>query len=101
MSDLEQEKIDALTKRNAELEQQMSQNSQGIHGLLAQLDAHKQSLNEALNVGLNLRANLILVQKQNQEFNDRIKTLSSQLDEANKKVAELSAPIATPIPVAG
>lgn len=91
--------VATLTKEIEELKKQAAQNSQGVEGLLAQLDAHKQSLNEALNAGLNLRTNFIIVQKQAQNFanqlneaNKQIVSLNQQLSDANAKIASLEAP---------
>jgi phosphate starvation-inducible protein PhoH len=87
MSDLE-----TLTKENEELKRQFALNSQGVQGLLAQLDAHKQSLNEALNINLQLRTNLILFQKQNQEFTDQIKNLTATNKALYDENSELKKP---------
>lgn len=81
-----------LQAENAALKQQAEQNSAGIHGLLAQLDAHKQMLNENLSVTLNLRTNTILLQKSNKEICDKNAELIRLLEEANKRIAELEKP---------
>lgn len=78
-----------LQKENALLKQQADQNSAGIHGLLAQLDAHKAMLNESLTASLHLRTNMILVQKSNKELADKNIELKKLLDEANKRLADI------------
>lgn len=91
--------VENLNKEIEELKKQSAQNAQGVEGLIAQLDAHKQSLNEALNVGLNLRTNFILVQNQAKKFanelneaNKQIASLNQQLTDATAKIAALEAP---------
>jgi hypothetical protein len=66
-----------------ELVKQMQAN---IDGLNAQLEAHKQTLSESITLSLNLRATVLLFQKQLQES-------SIKLVESEKKVLELSKPV--------
>ena len=47
----------------------MKQKDDQIKGLIAQLEAHKQMLNEQLQFGVNLRTNMILFQQTLQEVN--------------------------------
>jgi len=57
------------TKKEIEtLKSQASNTSQGVNALLAQLDAHKQMLNDSLNTVVQLRTQLILCQKRNAEL---------------------------------
>lgn len=78
--------IETLQKENETLKQQAASNSQGIHGLLAQLDAYKQIFNNMNITEVSLRTNLILFEKSNKE-------LSAANAELNKKIAELNKPI--------
>lgn len=87
--------IEALQQENNTLKQQMAANSQGVQGLLAQLDAHKQSLNEALNVGLNLRTNLIMFQKQNEQLVAKIQEQEKQINSLNQQLTDATAKIAS------
>lgn len=72
MSDLE-----TLKKENEQLKQQAMQNSQGIHGLLAQVDAFKGELADARTISLQLRTNLIMCQKSNNELVEKVKALEA------------------------
>lgn len=73
-----------LKNENNSLKNQMTQNQSGIHGLLAQLDAHKQKINEDSQVSLNIRTNCILLGKSNKELVDANEVLK-------KRVCELEA----------
>lgn len=75
-------KVNELSLENDNLKKQAEQNSEGVQNLLAQLDAHKQFINEILVGGINLRTNIILLQKQVQE-------LSVKLQESNSKFLEV------------
>jgi len=79
-----------LLKENEALKKQLAQNQQGVEGLLAQLDAHKEHLNESLNTGLNMRTNVIYLKKQNNTLTAQINELKSQLEQANKKLSEIT-----------
>ena len=88
-----------LKSENENLKQQLSNNTQGINSLVAQLEAHKQSLNDSLNLGLQLRTNLIMFQKANKELTDSLATqkqqidsLSQQLEDATNRIAMLQTP---------
>lgn len=76
-----------LQVENEQLKNQLAQNSVGVQNLSAQLEAHKQSLSESINVGLNLRTNCVLLQK-------HIESLNVQCDEGRKLVDKLNARIA-------
>lgn len=73
-----------LKVENANLKNQMAQNQAGVHGLLAQLDAHKQKINEDSQISLNVRTNCILLQKSNKEIAEANEALK-------KRVCELEA----------
>jgi chromosome segregation ATPase len=87
------DQIKKLTDENEQLKKQAEQNSKGVEGLLAQLDAHKGNLSEAIQTGLNLRTQLILFQKENKRVTDFATDLQNKLDAANKKIAELEAAV--------
>lgn len=52
-----------LMSKITELENELKQYKDGLNSLSAQLEAHKQMLNESLNTILQLRTNILLVQK--------------------------------------
>ncbi len=81
MSDELKNENEILKNKNESLKQLLAQNNNNVAGLVAQLEAHKQMLNDSLNTGLQLRTNLILFQKNNQE-------LSERLEAANKSLLE-------------
>ena len=64
------------------LKKDLQQHKDGIDGLLAQLDAHKQMFNESLNSNLQLRAQNLLLQKQ-------LNTLNEKLNAAQREVENL------------
>jgi regulator of replication initiation timing len=97
MSDL-QIQIDNLQKENVAMKTQLSQNQQGVEGLVAQLEAHKGMLGEQLNQGLALRAEMVRLNKllqlatvDAQAKSEQVKTLTQQLADANAKIASMSA----------
>lgn len=78
------------------LRKQIEQNQVGIDGLLAQLDAHKELLNESLNSGLQLRTNTLIARKQNMLLTNKLAEsqkvldgVNKQLEDATKKIVEL------------
>jgi len=81
MSDLE-----TLKKENEQLKLQQQQNNQGIHNLIAQLDAYKGELNDSRVISLQLRTNLISAQKVNQQAIEQLNDTKKQLDEALQKI---------------
>lgn len=81
--------IETLQKEIETLKQQAINNSQGVNGLLAQLDAHKNMLSESITSVLHLRTNLILFEKSNKEIAERNSELKKSLEEAHKRIAEL------------
>ena len=71
------------------LNKEIEQHKLNAQGNAAQLDAHKQMLNEYINGALILRANMILMQKQTKDLMEKnaaliaqIHTLSQQLSDA-------------------
>ncbi len=52
-----------LMSKITELENELKQYKDGFNSLSAQLEAHKQMLNESLNTILQLRTNVLLVQR--------------------------------------
>lgn len=73
MSDELQAKIDSLTKENENLNNQLSMNSRGVEGLLIQLDAHKSMLNDNNIMILNLKTQVIALQKQIKQLTEKLK----------------------------
>ena len=60
-----------------------------IKSLNAQLDAHKQELNDSITKCLNLRANLIWLQNINQGLAAEVDALKKQVQEANLRIDDL------------
>ena len=87
MSDDLQAKVTQLTNENVQLKNALQQNSNGIQTLLAQVDAHKQIINENNQISVNLRTNLILVQKHNAELIEKLKVADAKLVELEAKVS--------------
>jgi putative protein kinase ArgK-like GTPase of G3E family len=77
MSEELQNQVDTLTTENTNLKTQIAQTNEGVKNLLAQLDAHKQYLNESIISNLSLRTNLFLGQKVNEELNAKISGLEN------------------------
>jgi len=75
--------LETLKTENEQLKAQMNQNSQGIHGLLAQCDAFKGELADARTISLQLRTHLVMTQKSNNELIEKIKVLEAKLEEYN------------------
>jgi|HubBroStandDraft_1064217.scaffolds.fasta_scaffold298424_3 chromosome segregation ATPase len=89
--------LESVKKENEGLKQQLAQNGRGVEGLLAQLDAAKQVIQEHINNSLGLRTNLILFDKQTKQLNAHIEnsnkqiaSLNQQLADATKKIEELT-----------
>jgi len=66
-----------LKCENERLNKQIADNSVGVNGLLAQIDAYRQQLNEIMQVSINLRTNCILLQKHNSELSEKLKVEES------------------------
>jgi uncharacterized coiled-coil DUF342 family protein len=82
--------LEALKNENTTLKNQMAANQQGIHGLLAQVDAYKGELADARTISLQLRTNLIMFQKSNQELAEKVKALEAEIAAAKEaKSAEV------------
>lgn len=82
----QQKTIDTLNAENAGLKRQVQQTSDAVHGLLAQIDAHKQELNNAIQNSIMLRTNTIILQKSNKELVDKINALNAMIADLNKKL---------------
>ena len=80
--------LETLKQENETLKTQMVQNSQGIHGLLAQVDALRGELADARTISLQLRTNLIITQKSNNELTDKLK--AAELELTNFKISKTS-----------
>jgi len=89
MSDVEQ-----LKNENENLKQQLAQNTQGVKGLLAQVDAYRQTVADSNNINLQLRTNVILMQQANKEQLEKIECLSKEIVDLNKQLAEANKKIA-------
>lgn len=89
MSQELQNKIDELSNQNKVLTQQLANNNQGVEALMAQIDAHKSMVNEALTGNLQLKAHVILLEKHNKAY-------QADIERLNKKIAELEVQIPQP-----
>lgn len=79
--------IENINQKSQQLEQHMNE----IKGLRAQLEAHKQMVNEGLAVGVQLRTNLVLFQQALQEANTEKENFKKQVDVLNLKLADAKA----------
>jgi len=73
-----------LMSKVTELQNQVKQYQNILEGVTAQLDAHKQMLNEALNTNLQLRTQNIMMQKRLNEVTEQYKVLQKELEELKK-----------------
>lgn len=103
MSEDLQKKVETLAVENANLTAQLNQHKQALDGMMAQLDAHREQLNENLNTGMQLRTNLIFVKKQNatltkqnEEWQNKLNAVNKQLEDATKRIADLELEAVTP-----
>lgn len=85
-----QKKVNDLTAENATYKAQSVQSQAGIEGLLSQIEAHREQVNEFIVTSLNLRANLMQVKKHNNKLNSQIAELQKQVESLNKQLAENS-----------
>lgn len=72
---------DTLMSKVTELENELKQYKDGVNSLSAQLEAHKQMLNESLNTILQLRTNVLLVQKHLSETIGKSQQVEKELKE--------------------
>jgi phosphate starvation-inducible protein PhoH len=77
-----------LIKQHEELKNNHAIAQSNILGLSAQLEAHKQMLNEQLNANVQLRSNTFILQKNAQDLNTKITELQKELEELKTKPAE-------------
>lgn len=96
---------DKIIKENEQLKLQ-------IKGMFAQLDAHKQMVNEGLASSVQLRTNLVLFQTELQEkshenellknsnanLNSQVDVLNKQVTTLNQRISELTAPPVATLP---
>jgi|SRR5580698_2559723 chromosome segregation ATPase len=80
-----------LMSKVTELQNEVKQLKNALDGVVAQLEAHKQMLNESLNTILQLRTHNIMLQKNLNEtaskckgFEDEAARLTKELEEAKK-----------------
>lgn len=99
---------EALKKLGTENEQLKMQQK----GLFAQLEAHKQMVNEGLATSVQLRTNLVMFQQALQEksqeleatknsnanLNNQVDVLNKQVTALNQRVSELTAPPVAALP---
>jgi len=87
------EQLNALQVENANLKKKAENNSRGVEGLLAQIDAHKGLIHENLGQNLQLRTNIILFQKEQKALVSKIEDLNKKLSDALTKIAQLEKPV--------
>ena len=80
------------------LKNQVQNLQNGAQVLLAQLDSHKQMLNEVITTALNTKSNMILVQNKAKQLENllvekdkQIASLNQQLEDATAKIASFEA----------
>jgi predicted nuclease with TOPRIM domain len=83
-----------LNKEIDNLKGQLAQQSQGIQVLINQLEAYKAHLTDLNNLVIQLRTQNIMFTKSNKELTDQVGRLQTSLSDANKRVAQLEAPVA-------
>ena len=77
-----------LANDPSHLQKQVENHKLQINALLAQLDAHKQMFNETLGTSLQLRTNIIMLEKHTKELTDK-------LNAANETIRTLKDQLAT------
>jgi len=82
---------DDLMSKVTELQNQVNQYKNTLDAVGAQLDAHKQMLNESLNSILQLRTHNIMLQKQLNESATKCKNLEDEVDRLTKELADCKA----------
>lgn len=83
MSDVE---LEVVQKENAQLKQQLLENSQGFQTLLGQIEAYKGELSDARTICFQLRLNIGKFEMQKNILEQQLKNYQAQIDElkANK-----------------
>lgn len=87
--------LEDLKTENANLKAQAGANQQGIHALMAQLEAHKGALGDANIISMQLRTNIAMLAKSNQELAEKVQKLEAELaaiKEANKDAKSAEVP---------
>lgn len=82
------DQLTAVELENVNLKEQMQQNSLGVQALIAQIEAHKQFIQDLLNNVLSLRTNLNLFEKQQKLSNGQIEALNKKLLDAEAKIVD-------------
>jgi chromosome segregation ATPase len=76
--------VKSLQDENNNLKSQLAQHQQGFDGMSAQLDAHREQLNESLVAGITARTNAIYFKRNSEK-------VAKQLEEAKKELASAKA----------
>lgn len=82
------EQLSKLELENANLKKQLEQNRIGVENLLSNIDAYKGELADSRTISLQLRNNLVMLQKVNNELSDKVNALQKTVDDLNKPQAE-------------
>lgn len=83
-----QSEVSVLKQQNEILKKQLIEQNKGVEGLLAQLDATRQTLNEAMNGAITIRTHLSMAQKQNQELNNVIDALKKEIENLRNQLIQ-------------
>lgn len=104
---MSEEVLKKLSTENEQLKQQQK-------ALFAQLEAHKQMVNEGLAISVNLRTNVIMFQgalqekareleeskQANANLTNQVDVLNKQVTALNQRISELTAPPVAALPTA-
>lgn len=83
-----QSEVSVLKQQIEILKKQLSDQSKGVEGLLAQLEATRQTLTEAMNGAITIRTHLSMSQKQNQELNNLVDSLKKEIENLRNQLIE-------------
>jgi chromosome segregation ATPase len=86
---------EALQNEIDRLRQELASKDAGIEGLLSQVDAHREQLNESINAMMPLRTNVIHLKKLYNKLHGEHEALKATAEVAQKRVAELEEALKT------
>lgn len=79
MSEEIEKKVAALELENQNLKSQLANNAVGVNQLMAQLEAFKGELADARTISFQLRSNLVMANRANQDWAEKVKSLEALL----------------------
>ena len=74
---MSQNELDTLKQQNANLNDQINRTNAGVNNLFAQLEAHRAELNDSRAISLQLRTQIVILQKSNNELQEKLKSLET------------------------